>query len=140
MPTSKLKVTTVLSKKDRKKIADPLIAYNIERFGKGGHKKLAIRLRDESGEISGGLVGYTARDWLYVEMLFIPENMRGQGMAGRLLQMAEDEARSRGCIGAYIDTMNPQARRAYIRQGYAAVGELQGLSGENTLTWLAKRF
>lgn len=140
MPTSKLKVTTVLSKKDRKKIADPLIAYNIERFGEGGHRKLAIRLRDDAGEISGGLVGYTARGWLYVEMLFIPENMRGQGMAGRLLQMAEDEARTRGCIGAYIDTMNPQARRAYIRQGYAPVGELQGLSGENTLTWLAKRF
>jgi GNAT superfamily N-acetyltransferase len=140
MPTQKLKVTKVLSRKDRKKIADPLIAYNIKTFGESGRQSLAIRLRDDAGEISGGLVGYTARGWLYVEMLFVPEVLRAQGMAGRLLQLAEDEARARGCIGSYIDTMNPQARRVYVRQGYAPVGEIQGLSGEHTLTLLAKRF
>jgi GNAT superfamily N-acetyltransferase len=135
-----LKVTTVLSKKDRKAIADRLIAYNIATFGPSGRQSVAIRLRDADGNISGGLTGYTARGWLYVEMLFVPDEMRGQGMAGKLLQLAEDEARARGCIGAYIDTMNPQALRAYIRQGFTPVGSLKDFSVDHSMTWLEKRF
>jgi GNAT superfamily N-acetyltransferase len=135
-----LKVTTVLSKKDRKAIADKLIAYNIATFGPSGRQSVAIRLRDADGNISGGLTGYTARGWLYIEMLFVPDEMRGQGMAGKLLQLAEDEARARGCIGAYIDTMNPQALRAYIRQGFSPVGSLKDFSGDHSMTWLEKRF
>ncbi|QFY60804.1 GNAT family N-acetyltransferase [Rhizobium grahamii] len=140
MPSPKLKVTKVLSKKDRKQIADRLIAYNIEHFGESDRQKLAIRLRDDAGMLSGGLVGYTARGWLYVEMLFVPEEMRGQGLAGRLLQMAEDEARRRGCVGAYIDTMSPLALGVYKRQGYEPVGSLEEMTGGHSLTWLKKRF
>ncbi|TPP12152.1 GNAT family N-acetyltransferase [Rhizobium glycinendophyticum] len=50
-------------------------------------------------------------------MLFISERLRGQRMAGRLLAMAEKEAKVRGCIGTYIDTVNPVARRTYERAG-----------------------
>jgi hypothetical protein len=38
-----LKVTTVLSKKDRKAIADKLIAYNVATFGPSGRQSVAIR-------------------------------------------------------------------------------------------------
>jgi GNAT superfamily N-acetyltransferase len=140
MAPQKLKVTKVLSKKDRKKIADPLIAYNVARFGESGREKLAIRLCGDDGEINGGLVGYTARDWLYIEMLFVPEDMRGKGMAGTLLQMAEDEAKRRGCIGAFIDTMSPDALGVYRRYGYETIGSLGEFAGGHTFTWLKKRF
>jgi GNAT superfamily N-acetyltransferase len=140
MTTQKLKVTKVLSKKDRKKIADPLIAYNVARFGESGREKLAIRLRGDDCEINGGLVGYTARDWLYIEMLFVPEELRGKGMAGTLLKMAEDEAKRRGCIGAFIDTMSPDALKVYLRYGYEMIGALGEFAGGHTFTWLKKRF
>lgn len=121
-------------------ILDRLKTYNVETFGQPERKNLAIPLYDGNGEVAGGLTGYIGRGWLYVEMLFIPEEMRGQGLAGRLLQVAEDEARARGCIGAYIDTMNPQALRAYLRQGYREIGALKGLAGGHSVTWLEKRF
>jgi GNAT superfamily N-acetyltransferase len=140
MAPQKLKVTKVLSKKDRKKIADPLIAYNIARFGESVREKLAIRLRGDDGEINGGLVGYTARDWLYIEMLFVPEELRGKGTAGTLLKMAEDEAKRRGCIGAFIDTMSPDALKVYQRYGYETIGALGEFAGGHTFTWLKKRF
>ncbi|MNL25773.1 Acetyltransferase (GNAT) family protein [compost metagenome] len=73
-------------------------------------------------------------------MLYIPENLRGQGLATRMLAMSEDEARKRGCIGGYIDTMNPAALGLYRKLGYTEIGKLDALSGGHVVTWLAKMF
>jgi ribosomal protein S18 acetylase RimI-like enzyme len=61
-------------------------------------------------------------------------------MAGRLMQLAEQEARARGCTGAYVDTMNPDALSLYLRLGYRKIGELKHLAGGHTISWLEKRF
>lgn len=123
-----------------KAIREPLVAYNIARFGESDKRELNITIRDEDNTVTGGLVGHTARGWLYVQLLFVPETMRGQGTASKLLAMAEDEARKRGCVGAYIDTMNPDALRTYERCGFTKIGTLGPLSSGQSITWLDKRF
>jgi GNAT superfamily N-acetyltransferase len=135
-----LTVSDRLTPEEEKAVRDPLVAYNIARFGTSDRRDLAVLLRSDTGEIEGGLTGHTARGWLYVQLLFIPEHRRGEGLAATLLTLAEDEARARGCIGAYLDTMNPDARRAYVKAGYVPLGELQHLAGGHAITWLCKRF
>jgi GNAT superfamily N-acetyltransferase len=123
-----------------KAIRDPLVAYNLARFGESDKRELIITIRDDENTVTGGLVGHTARGWLYVQLLFIPETMRGRGTAPKLLAMAEEEARKRGCMGAYIDTMNPDALRTYERYGFTKIGSLGPLSSGQSITWLEKRF
>ncbi|MBO0125759.1 GNAT family N-acetyltransferase [Agrobacterium tumefaciens] len=123
-----------------KAIRDPLVAYNIARFGESDKRELNITIRDDENAVTGGLVGYTGRGWLYVQLLFVPETMRGKGTAAKLLAMAEEEARKRGCTGAYIDTMNPDALRTYERYGFTRIGSLGPLSSGQSITWLEKRF
>lgn len=135
-----LHITESLSASDEATILERLKAFNVATFGQSDRRDLAIELRDDNGTITGGLVGYTGRGWLYVSMLYVPESLRTQGLGTRMLAMAEDEARRRGCIGAYIDTMNPAALALYSRLGYATVGKLDALEGGHVITWLAKRF
>ncbi len=135
-----LKVTEGIAPLEEDAILQKLRAFNIATFGESDRRELTIPLYDDGGEISGGLVGYTGRGWLYVSMLYIPEHLQGQGLATRMLEMAEDEARKRGCIGAYIDTMNPAGLSLYQKLGYAEIGKLDALSGGHVVTWLAKRF
>lgn len=123
-----------------KAIRDPLVAYNLARFGESDKRDLNITIRDDGNTVTGGLVGYTGRGWLYVQLLFVPETMRGRGTAAKLLAMAEEEARKRGCMGAYIDTMNPDALRTYERYGFTRIGSLGPLSSGQSITWLEKRF
>jgi GNAT superfamily N-acetyltransferase len=123
-----------------KAIRDPLVAYNLARFGESDKRELIITIRDDENIVTGGLVGHTARGWLYVQLLFIPETMRGRGTGPKLLAMAEEEARKRGCMGAYIDTMNPDALRTYERYGFTKIGSLGPLSSGQSITWLEKRF
>ncbi|MGV8938920.1 MAG: GNAT family N-acetyltransferase [Allorhizobium sp.] len=135
-----LKILETVPTDDEKAILDALKAYNNTLLGPTDRRGLFIPLKDADGRTDGGLVGYTGRGWLYVEMLFVPERLRGQGLAGRLLQTAEDEAKGRGCTGAYVDTINPKARSTYERQGYAVFGTLDNFSGDFSITWLMKRF
>jgi len=115
-----------------------LSAFNDADVGPAGRRALAILLRDPSGGVAGGLSGYTAWGWLYVQWLWLAEPLRGQGWAGRLLKMAEAEARVRGCHGAWIDTFNPAALQAYRRAGYAVFGELPGFPKGRTRSFLQK--
>lgn len=112
--------------------------FNTADVGPSDRRALAIFVRDEGGAVIGGLNGYTAWGWLFTQWLWLAEDLRGQGLAGRLLQMAEDEARTRGCHGAWIDTFNPVARRTYERQGYAVFGQLEDFPIGRTRFFLRK--
>lgn len=127
------------SEEAEKAIYEALRGYNVGRFGPSGYRKLQIVLKDNAGAVIGGLSGETSRGWLFIRLLFVPEEWRGQGIATRLLEMAEAEARQRGCTGIQIDTMSPEALRLYRRFGFAIAGEVPDLTGGLTLTWLTKR-
>ncbi|XLM22551.1 GNAT family N-acetyltransferase, partial [Chromobacterium piscinae] len=77
--------------------------------GPGDHRPLVIRIEDEAGQVVGGLWGYTRYGWLYTELLSAPTGARGLGLGRRLMEAAEAEARTRGCVGAWVDTHSFQA-------------------------------
>jgi len=112
--------------------------YNLNRFGPAEWKDLVIALKDNDGAVIGGLSGHTARGWLYTALLFIPQDLRGQGLGPKLLGMAEDEARKRGCTGAYIDTMSPDALTLYQKCGYEIFGSIEDFGPGYALTYLKK--
>lgn len=121
-------------------IGNAIRTWNLARFGESNKRDLNILLRDNDGTVTGGLMGHTARGWLFVALLFVPEALRGRGLARRLLALAEEEARRRGCLGAMIDTMNPDALRLYCKAGYEVSGASPAFDNGHCITWLAKRF
>ncbi|TCL74732.1 GNAT family N-acetyltransferase [Rhizobium sp. BK251] len=134
-----LDLTDEPSESDLSVISDGIAHFNDEDIRPSERRPLAVLIRDDDGKVIGGLSGRTAWGWLFVQLLFVPEALRGQGMAGRLLAKAEDEARARGCQGAWIDTFNPPALRAYLRQGYEVFGELPDYPPGRTRSFLRKR-
>lgn len=113
--------------------------FNAADVGPSGRITLAVFARDEDAAILGGLSGYTAWGWLYVQWLFVDERARGRNLAGGMLEAAEQEAARRGCHGAYIDTFNPVALKVYQRQGYEPFGALADFPPGRTRTFLQKR-
>ncbi len=88
----RLDLTDAPSGDDLKAIGDGLVAFNAADVGPSEKQAIAILIRDDGGAVLGGLYGYTAWGWLFTQWLFVPEKMRGQGVAGRLLDTAEKEA------------------------------------------------
>lgn len=110
---------------DREAILRPLLAFNEASAGSSKYQPVAVMLRDSTtGEASGGLWGHIYYDWLFVELLFVPDNLRGKDFGGRLLAQAEEVAQQKGCIGVWLDTFSFQAPGFYLKQGYELFGTL----------------
>lgn len=99
-----------------------LSAFNETDVGPARKTALAVFMRDDAATLVGGVSGYTAWGWLYIQWLWVDERWRGRRIAGRMLAAAEAEATTRGCHGALIDTFNPAAAKSYERQGYQTFG------------------
>ncbi|WP_432284578.1 GNAT family N-acetyltransferase [Aminobacter sp. BA135] len=119
-------------------IGERLATFNTGDVGPAEKQALIVAVRDEDEKLLAGISGYTAWGWLYIQWLWVDDSLRGQNMASRMLQAAEDEAAARGCHGAYIDTFNPTALKVYQRQGYKPFGELPDFPKGRTRTFLSK--
>ena len=124
----------------RDAILRPLRAFNESRAGVFKPELLAITLRDpESGAITGGLWGSSGAGWLYVDLLVVPEDFRGQGIGTELLRQAADIARKRGCMGLFLSTGSFQAPRFYEKLGFTAFGTLPDYPPGHATTYYMKR-
>ena len=119
-------VTDKPDERTRAVIADGLSAYNYDKAGHRDYRSLAILVADpQSGETMGGLFGRTSLGLLFVERFFLPENLRGKGLGSRVLALAEEEARKRGCTRAALMTLTFQAPGFYLKQGYEIAARLE---------------
>ncbi|MFF0266372.1 hypothetical protein [Kribbella sp. NPDC004536] len=50
-----------------------------------------------TGATLGGLTGRTSLGLWFVDLLYLPDELRGTGLGSRILADAEAEARRRGC-------------------------------------------
>jgi len=125
----------------REAIADPLSRFNDARIGGGEwpEPRLALGLRGADGRILGGLWGTSYYNWFFLDLLVLPDHLRGQGIGTALLARAEAEARARGCVGIWLDTFSFQAADYYPRHGYAVFGEIADYPGPHRRFFLSKR-
>src|SRR5687768_4981347 len=82
----RLTIPETPSEADRDAVIAPLRAYNISQAGDPRIRPVAILLTDEGGEHVGGLWGKLAYDWLFVELLAVPEDHRGENHGTHLMQ------------------------------------------------------
>jgi GNAT superfamily N-acetyltransferase len=124
MTLAELDVTDSADPGIARALLDGLLAHNTRFAGPADSRPLSVLVRGPDGAVRGGLTGRTRYGWLYVDTFFLPEDLRGGGRGARILAAAEEEARARGCVGSYLDTLSFQAAGFYEKQGYARVGTL----------------
>jgi GNAT superfamily N-acetyltransferase len=136
--THSIRLTDVADPAIRDAIAGPLRAYNAEKTGREGPRPLVLVLSHSDGHAIGGLWGRTAYGWLIVELLFVPETLRGKGVGAELMSLAEHEATSRGCHSVLLDTFEFQARGFYESLGYVCFAELSDHAPELSRYFMKK--
>lgn len=82
-------------------------------------------LRNENGEIVGGITGIIFWHHLHIDFLWVDESVRGEGYGEKLLGHMEKIARENKCRLIQLDTFSFQAPDFYQKYGYQIIGIIE---------------
>ena len=123
---------------DIETLRNHLRLYNKSKVDFSGAVDLAIFVRNEAGEMMGGICAELWGAVLEIDFLWIDDSLRGQGMGKRLLLQLEEEARLRNGRIAILDTFDFQAPEFYQSLGYEVMGIVEGFGHQHRKYFLRK--
>ena len=123
---------------DSAELKHALNEYNFATTGYRDGRDLSCYLRD-GGQLIAGIDGFTWGGYARIDVLWVDEAFRHQGLGHALLAAAEAEARRRGCTAIVLDTHSFQAPDLYPALGYEQVGETLETPAGHTQVMFQKR-
>lgn len=124
----------------RDAIVAGLAEFNRPFIGERRIQPLNVVVRRDDGAIAGGLLGEVRWQWFYIDVLWMADDARGHHLGQQAMQLAEEQARRLGCIGAFVDTLEFQARGFYERLGFTVYGTQPDYPPGHTRYYLLKRY
>jgi GNAT superfamily N-acetyltransferase len=124
---------------DEAYLREQLGLWNVRVTGLDDYAPAYHFLRDSTCTIQGGILAYVWGRWLHVDILWLRDDLRGQGWGTRLIEAAHAIGREQGALGAYLDTFDWQARPFYERLGYEVVFTLEDLPEGHTRYYMRKQ-
>lgn len=119
---------TDCAEKDAEYICDRLVEYNLSQVPQRqeiAFESLDKKLVDDSGNIIAGIVAKMyCWNVVYLDILWVGEEHRGEGLGTYLLKELEQTAKSKGATLIHLDTFDFQAKDFYIKNGYELFGTL----------------
>lgn len=138
IPTLRIVSEPQASAEDIALVKNALYEFNMMTMNDHNPHAINLFVRDDSNVIYGGVLVNCWGRWAHIDFLWVSEQARHRGFGTRLMDMAHEQARALGCLGAYLETFTFQARPFYERLGYRVVGEVRGYPPGHTYYFMAK--
>ncbi len=127
------------SEDDLRALQDGYEAFTEAQIGKDDRREIAFFVRDSKGSVIGGVKGsYGNYGWLWIDLLWVSEELRGQGYGRKLMTDIEEEAKKGGCRNAYLNSFSFQAVGFYQKLGYRVFGEMEDFPPGHSVSCLTK--
>lgn len=98
-----------------------------------------IFIKDSHGIVLGGASGFSCYGCLYVDMLWLKDGLRKQGLGKKLMLKAEKIGLERRCTFSTVDTMDWEALSFYQKIGYSIEFVREGFEKESKMYMLRKK-
>jgi GNAT superfamily N-acetyltransferase len=116
-----------------------LVEYNTAKTSDDKWTRLLLTIDDEAGTLAAGLYARMHFSWMFVDLLWVAEPIRGLHLGADLLAAAERTALQQGCHSVWLDTFSFQAPDFYRKQGYEIFGELPNYPAEHRRFFFRKK-
>jgi len=98
------------------------------------------KIINEQGKIIAGILGSVYLwDCMHIDLFWVEENYRKQGIGTQLLLEIEDEAKSKHIRMIHLDTFDFQAKDFYEKNGYVVYGILDDYPEGHSLYHMKKK-
>lgn len=99
-------------------VRNKLIEFNSKQVPNGVYEEVNLCVKDEKDRIIAGLNSVICWNWMEIDILWVEDEHRGSGHGKRLLEEAEEIARSKQCTFIKLNTFSFQAPEFYKKYGY----------------------
>ena len=99
-------------------------AFNDQQSGIFPSKDIHLFAYSAGQQIIGGLTGDISWGWLHVDILWVTESYRQDGIGTSLMDRAEAEAIAMDVCQSYLETTDFQALGFYQKRGYQIFAQL----------------
>lgn len=124
----KIELTTSASKEDSSIISQGIIEFNKQAIPdlepNEAEVKFSVFARNDFNRVIGGVRCTCYWNTLHIELLWLSEECRGQGIGNKLIKQAEVFAIENGYEKAFVETTSWQAKPFYEKAGYEHVAIL----------------
>jgi GNAT superfamily N-acetyltransferase len=103
-------------------IDDELYAFNVKATGHSDLRLLRVIARQDNDDLIAGLCGATWGGCGFIDLIWVRPDSRRHGLGARILAVAENEVRNRGCRQLALSTYSFQAPSFYEKAGYRECG------------------
>ena len=104
---------------------DRLREYNTSRAGSFTRHPVAVFARIDDDDFIGAISGEVFWGWLYIDLLWVHEDWRKQGVGSELMRHIEERGDDFDVIGYHLGTTSFQALDFYRKCGYEVWGQLE---------------
>lgn len=123
---------------DLHRLIDGVRSFSRHITGNEAPRTVAYFLRDDDGEIVGGVQGDLWGRSMHIAVLWVDERERGRGHGSTLMRLIEKYALDHNHPLVYLETTSFQALPFYQGLGYELFGELDGICQDEKLLFLKK--
>ena len=119
---------TPATEEEAKLIDDNIVAFNKSKVSPSQAETIIRKnyvIKDNS-KVIAGITAIIYHQALYVDVLFVTPEYRGQDLGSQLLNKVENEAKAIGATLAHLATFDFQAKDFYLKHGYEIFGILDG--------------
>ena len=116
------------TEEEAKLIDDKIVAFNKSIMSPDMEENIIKKnyVIKEANQVIAGINAIIYHNSLYVDILFVEEQYRGQDLGSELLNKVEAEAKAIGVTLVHLATFDFQAKDFYLKAGYEVFGILEG--------------
>ena len=136
MPNLRLERADPPTEEDGQLLIDNVRSFNQFKTGVERPRNVAYFFRDEEGTMVGGVQGMLWGRFVHIDVLWVDEKHRGEGLGTKLMAAIEQYGLDHGHPLFYLETASFQARPFYEGLGYEVFGELPEIAPGHSLYFL----
>ncbi|MBD3919291.1 GNAT family N-acetyltransferase [Paenibacillus sp. PR3] len=106
-------------------VRNQLIAFNSAHVPNGRYEEVNLCVKNDQGDIIAGLNSAVCWNWMEIDIIWVDEHHRGEGLGSRLLTEAERIAREHHCSFIKLNTFSFQAPDFYRKYGYEVIAIIE---------------
>lgn len=106
-------------------VRNKLIEFNSKQVPNGVYEEVNLCVKDRGERIIAGLNSVICWNWMEIDILWVDDEHRRSGHGKRLLEEAEEIARSKQCTFIKLNTFSFQAPEFYKKYGYKEMAVIE---------------